>query len=162
MENASKALIMAAGVLIGILVLSLGVYLFASFGNTSIQIHEENEANELNKFNSQFTVYQGRTDLTIYDILTVANYASENNKYYGLDKTNRGNEATFYVGVKLDGKYIEELNTKDQTYKIESFTNELNVNSKIELEKKLYKCRNKDVKISSITGRVYQIIFTQN
>lgn len=162
MENASKALIMAAGVLIGILVLSLGVYLFASFGNTSVQIQAENEANELNKFNSQFTVYQGRTDLTIYDILTVANYASENNKYYGLDSKNRGNKSAFYVGVKLDGKYIEELNTKDQTDKIENFTKKLNVNSKAELEKRLYKCKNNDVRISPTTGRVYEIIFTQN
>ena len=162
MENASKALIMAAGVLIGILVLSLGVYLFTSFGNTSAQIQAENEANELNKFNSQFTVYQDRTDLTIYDILTVANYASENNKYYSLDSKNRGNKSTFYVGVKLDGKYIEELNTKDQTNKIENFTNELNVNSKTELEKKLYRCKNNDVKISQVTGRVYEIVFTQN
>ena len=111
MENASKALIMAAGILIGVLVLSLGVYLFTSFGNSAAQIQKENEINALNKFNSQFTVYQGRKDLTIYDILTVANYASENNKNYNLDSRNRGDKSTFYVGVKLDGKYIEELNT---------------------------------------------------
>ena len=32
MENASKALIMAGGVLIGVLIISLAVYLFVSFG----------------------------------------------------------------------------------------------------------------------------------
>ena len=32
MENASKALLMAAGVLIGVLILSLAVYLFENFG----------------------------------------------------------------------------------------------------------------------------------
>ncbi len=162
MENASKALIMAAGVLIGILILSLGVYLFTSFGNTSVQVQAENEANELNKFNSQFTVYQGRKDLTIYDILTVANYASENNKYYGLDLRNRGDKSTFYVGVKLDGKYIEELNTKDQTDKIENFINKLDVNNETELKDRLYECKKNSVKISQITGRVYEIVFTQN
>lgn len=162
MENASKALIMAAGVLIGILVLSLGVYLFASFGNTSVQIQAENEANELNKFNSQFTVYQGRKDLTIYDILTVANYASENNKNYNLDSRNRGDQSTFYIGVKLDGKYIEELNTKDQTNKIENFINRLEVNNETELKNRLYECKKNNVKISQITGRVYEIVFTQN
>ena len=41
MENASKALIMAAGVLIGILILSLAVYLFVSFGNTSRELHKQ-------------------------------------------------------------------------------------------------------------------------
>lgn len=38
MENASKALIMAASVLIAIMVLSLGVYLFSIFGGTSQEI----------------------------------------------------------------------------------------------------------------------------
>ena len=33
MENASRALIMAAGVLVGVLLLSLAVYLFTIFGN---------------------------------------------------------------------------------------------------------------------------------
>ena len=35
MENASKALLMAAGVLIGMMVLSLMVYLFISFGSST-------------------------------------------------------------------------------------------------------------------------------
>ena len=162
MENASKALIMAAGILIGVLVLSLGVYLFTSFGNSAAQIQKENEINALNKFNSQFTVYQGRKDLTIYDILTVANYASENNKNYNLDSRNRGDQSTFYVGVKLDGKYIEELNTKDQTNKIENFIDELNVNNETELKNRLYECKIDGTKISQITGRVYEIVFKQN
>ena len=34
MENASKALIMAGGMLIGIIILSIGVYLFSVFGGT--------------------------------------------------------------------------------------------------------------------------------
>ena len=34
MENASKALLMAEGVLIGLMVSSLGVYLFTQFGGT--------------------------------------------------------------------------------------------------------------------------------
>ena len=39
MENASKALIMAGGVLIGVLIISLAVYLFVSFGQTSAEIN---------------------------------------------------------------------------------------------------------------------------
>lgn len=35
MENASKALLIAAEVLIGMMILSLAVYLFASFSRTS-------------------------------------------------------------------------------------------------------------------------------
>ena len=41
MENASNALIMAAGVLIGILILSLAVYLFIDFGSTASEINSQ-------------------------------------------------------------------------------------------------------------------------
>ena len=51
MENASKALLMAAGVLIGVLILSLAVYLFANFGTASAEIHKQKDMNEINKFN---------------------------------------------------------------------------------------------------------------
>ena len=56
MENASKALLMAAGVLIGILILSLAVFLFANFGSASAEINRQNEIKRINEFNAQFTV----------------------------------------------------------------------------------------------------------
>ena len=40
MENATKALLMAAGVLIGIVILSLGVYLYGTIGNY-VQMSQE-------------------------------------------------------------------------------------------------------------------------
>ena len=80
MENASKALIMAGGILIAILVMSLFVYLIVSFGATSDKIHDQNAQTQITEFNAQFTKYQGRTNITIYDIVSVANLARENNK----------------------------------------------------------------------------------
>lgn len=82
MENASKALIMAGGVLIGILLISLAVYLFADFGSTSAEINAQNAQKQITQFNSQFTSYEGKEGLTIYDIITVIGYAQENNKFY--------------------------------------------------------------------------------
>lgn len=88
MENASKALIMAGGVLIGILIISLAVYLFVDFGSTSAQINAQNEQKQITEFNSKFTAYEGYKDndgnwqITIYDIITLAGYAKENNEYY--------------------------------------------------------------------------------
>ena len=67
MENASKALLMAAGVLIGVLILSLAVYLFANFGTASAEIHKQKDMNEINKFNTQFTSYEGK-ECTIHEI----------------------------------------------------------------------------------------------
>lgn len=84
MENASKALIMAAGILIGILILSLAVYLFASFGANSKEIYDRIEQNQLTQYNAQYNVFLDRKDITIYEIISVANLAAENNKKYEL------------------------------------------------------------------------------
>lgn len=92
MENASKALLMAGGVLIGLLILSLAAYLFVDFGATSAKVHQQNEEKKLTEFNSKFTAYEGYYtsdehgnpvwQITIYDIITLAGYAKENNEYY--------------------------------------------------------------------------------
>lgn len=103
MENASKALIMAAGVLIGLLILSLAVYLFATFGATSAELHKENDASRINQFNTQFTQYEGKSDITIYDVVTVANLAKDNNNEYELTTASNNN---FYITVTLKGNSI--------------------------------------------------------
>ena len=88
MENASKALIMAGWILIGILIISLAVYLFTDFGRTAADINDRNASQQLVDFNSKFTKYESYKDndgnwkTTVYDIVTLAGYAKENNEYY--------------------------------------------------------------------------------
>ena len=88
MENASKALLIAAGVLVGILVMSLGVYLFMDFGSKTAEVNKQNEQKQLSAFNSQFTSYTAYKDkddnwkITIYDIITLRGKAKENNEKY--------------------------------------------------------------------------------
>ena len=97
---------MAAGVLIGVLILSLAAYLFVYFGSTSQQIHEQNEENQINEFNSKFTSYVGKDNITIYDVITVANLATENNKKYEFELSDEDmrrisaldkNESSFFL-----------------------------------------------------------------
>lgn len=96
MENASKALLMAGGVLIGVLIISLAVYLFADFGSTSAKINAQNAEKQLATFNSKFTVYLNDDDkeTTIYDLITLKGYAEENNKKY------EDEEDKIYVKIK--------------------------------------------------------------
>lgn len=178
MENASKALIMAAGVLIGMILLSLMVYMFMSFAQTSAEIHKGQDENRLNEFNSQFTAYEGKEGITIHDIVTVANLATENNIYYEFQKlpagsTPRGDST--YIGVlfrnnqsntmrSYHNKYIEQgyQNTRDSNYK-ESINNYYNnliqagLNDMVNGELRKYSC---EVKISDATRRVYLVTFT--
>lgn len=107
MENASKALLMAAGVLIGILILSLAVYLFVSFGSSSAEIHKQQEEQQIGQFNSQFLSYEGK-ECTIYDVVSVANLATESNRYYEFTKRYDATEGKDnYISVMLGTTPIE-------------------------------------------------------
>jgi len=119
MENASKALIIAGSILIGLLILSVLVYLFVSFGSSSKQIHAEIDMNRLNEFNNQFLTYEMKDDNTIYDIISVTNLAIENNKYYGYNETNKGN---FYITVNAK-IYKSSLKKDLQLYDIDAIQN---------------------------------------
>lgn len=112
MENASKALLMAAGVLIGIMVLSLAVYLATSFSQLYADVNEKNVQQQLVQFNTRYTAYEYRTDLTIYDILTVVGYAKENNKKYKEDLTK---ENSISIYLKRDGSNIKDIQEKEQS-----------------------------------------------
>ena len=159
MENASKALLMAAGVLIGILILSLAVYLFATFGATSAEVHRQNDANRINEFNTQFTSYEGKQDITIYDVITVANLATENNINYELKEiqfSSDGVATNYYIQVFFRNRAIErgfETSTP------------VNYNDLLlqEIDKTSGKLTNFKCKtyVSSITQRVYRIDFSE-
>ncbi len=118
MENASKALIMAAGVLIGVMILTLWVYLFLSFGAQSEDIYNKMEEQQLVEYNAQYTLYSGRNDVTIYDIISVANLAYENNKKY-LDYTNFDSE--YQVMVMFNGKDIASTTLTDRNRLLQDY-----------------------------------------
>jgi len=61
-ENASRALLMAAGVLVGVLLLSLAVYLFTIFGNFGSEMTTQMNEKNLSEFNAQFTKYESYQD----------------------------------------------------------------------------------------------------
>lgn len=169
MENASKALIMAAGVLIGIMILSLAVYLFATFGSTSAELHKQKETDQLNQFNSQFTSYEGKEDITIYDVITVANLATENNKYYEFDTNTsmptNDKVADNYIWVELYGdtglkgtySYGKDKTNDKINEQYDGLINE--ELKKINNNKRYLPIYNCETYISSITGRVYRVKF---
>ena len=155
MENASKALLMAAGVLIGILILSLAVYLFVTFGGRSAELHQQIEVDRLNQFNSQFTSYEGKDDVTIYDVITVANLAKSNNEYYELESQTNDN---YYITVQVK-------NDNGQKFNLEKYTQAQLQDTLIKTEQlkpdgtlPTYECK---VTINPITEMVNKVTFEQ-
>ena len=57
MENASKALIIAGEILIGIAILSLASYIFIQFGTFSSNLNTQISETSITQFNVHFTNY---------------------------------------------------------------------------------------------------------
>ena len=88
MENASKALLMAASILMGVMIATVAVALFNSFGGFGKEIMTQIEAKQVSEFNAQFTKYYGevfneetnayeKIKLTVHDVVTLVNLASK-------------------------------------------------------------------------------------
>lgn len=87
MENATKALLMAGGLLISILLISFMVFVLRKGASASAEYYTTMSDTELAEFNSQFEVYD-RDNNTYFDVITVANLAYDINKKNDYDETN--------------------------------------------------------------------------
>jgi len=144
LENASKALLMAGGVLIGILVLSLGVILYATFRDSASFAEKRIEADRINQFNSQFSIYDGKEDLDIYDVIKIASTAKECNKRYGFTSGQEASDDSLYVQV--DAKLSSGVSFSNLEEELGNKNDWLVSYSNIE-----YKCA---VEYSNETGRI--------
>lgn len=159
MENASNALIIAGGVLIGVLILSLAVYLFADFGSTSAEINKKTEEQQLVQFNSKFTTYEStEKKWTVYDVVTVAGYARENNKYYTDSESDGLVDNTYFENnYKITVRFESINGTTDnlQNYSTDYYNKAIQDDQKNVTELPRYSC--------NITyhdnGRVKSLIF---
>lgn len=128
MENASRALIMAAGVLVGVLLLSLAVYLFTIFGNFGSEMTTQMNEKNLSEFNAQFTKYESYQDengkwqnlCRAQDVVTIANLAKENNDQYNYT-VNDMNTGYYYVRVIVKTGHITKNNY--ETASLDDYTN---------------------------------------
>lgn len=144
MENASKALLMAAGVLLGIIIISFTIYVFRSVADFSNEYEESQEKTRTASYNNKFEKYD-REDLTIHDIISAAN----------LSKQIKENDQSVDIKVMLNGTNISKKNEDDMNEFIKSDKEyELNNNGKI----KKYRCLN----ILYLDGRVSEIRFINN
>ena len=161
MENASKALLFAAGVLMAIVILSLAVYLYGSFSSATSEVEKQMEEDQISNFNNQFLAYEEKKEITIYDIYTVSNLAEENNKKYDLTKQEDNN---YYVSVNLKTKTESINNIEKNKLDYNGFINKYmyvigQENNKDVYDLTRFTCK---VQINEITRRVNKVEFSQN
>lgn len=156
MENAVKALYIAAGVLVGVMILSLAVVLFSNLQGYANTLNNKTSFNELTRFNTKYTKYINiengikQFDLTIQDIVTIAGEAYENNSSYNPDTSSWDETSnSLYVAIYLDGTRID-TNIKEQMVELL----ETNIG-------KQYQCSSDNVEYSRDTGRIYRMSFSK-
>lgn len=85
MDNAAKALIMAASIILGVMLFSTFVYVFRAGGSVDQSYEEAQYDRELRLASAKFDIYD-RQDNTIADILSVINLAYNTNEDFSYDQ----------------------------------------------------------------------------
>lgn len=118
MENATKALLIAGGVLIAIIIMSVMVITFQKTGNVSKTYDKTIDQEEISKFNENFTRYLDK-ELSIQQAITITNFANSNEVMVsgGITTSIIKDEET------LKNKYeLTNIEYNDKTGYIESIT----------------------------------------
>jgi hypothetical protein len=102
MENASKALLIAAGILFAILILSLILVVSNNMRDLANADDERIAARQLAAFNAEFEAYNKRA-MYGTDVITLVNKAIDNNIKLGVDV----DESRWFIDVEL--KVIEDM-----------------------------------------------------
>lgn len=116
MENASKALLITGSILIGVILLSLAVYVYNIMGEAKKMETSTFTEEQLVKYNQEFLSYD-KSRMYGTDVITVLNKAIDNNKRYAEDddsniinikiilKDDVNEVVTTYTWDKKNGKY---------------------------------------------------------
>ena len=119
MENASKALIIAGGVLLGIIITSLFAYEMFSVSQTGKAYQEKINQEDIYEFNVQFTKYINK-NISAQDIVSILNFVYEWNinnqsdsiEVVSIQKPNNGSYTYITDFNNYSKNQVDNLNTE--------------------------------------------------
>lgn len=140
MENASKALIMAGGVLISLIIIALLVFFFNNLSNLQNTKLTSEEVEQAAEFNKQYDVYARN----VYgsELLSIANKIIDYNKRESDNKGYQKIELEVIINNDIDSNYF-----KKGTYTNSDLESKIN-----EIENEKEYIGNTTIKFSSNTG----------
>lgn len=103
MENISKALIIAGGVLLGMIIVSLFMVMFTRMSNMQLEQDEMIKVEQLAAFNAEYEAYNKKAMYGV-DVITLINKAKRNNEKHN------GN-SSYKITITLDGSEITSSST---------------------------------------------------
>lgn len=106
MENASKALLIAGGILLAMMILALLVYVGTSMSDIAGIQDRKREAQQLENFNKTYEAYN-KTRMYGTDVITVVNKAIDYNTKLDTDETE------YFINIQLE--LVDDFNTEKTT-----------------------------------------------
>lgn len=117
MENASNALMLAAGVLIGVIILSVLVTAFRAGGEFASSYEDRMETTAIARFNEKFFRISAKKQITVHDITTLVNLVEDYNKKSGAKlidvQVGKGNSV---VDEKTKDQKLEDIKNSKYNY----------------------------------------------
>mgnify|MGYP005793163625 FL=1 len=150
MENASKALIIAGGMLIAMLIVGLLVWGFGRIRETQQTQVDQESIQEITDFNERFEAYN-RTTVRGYQMISLANLVYDTNSRY--------TEADGYnpVTVTVDGLSSADATNEDLVTYIQTNYDRMNSNQKNALKELVFECTG--VEYDTQNSRVLHMTF---
>lgn len=133
MENASKALLIAGGILLALMTLSLVIYMSTSTTRIVQAQNEKKVAKELQSFNESYEAYNKRL-MYGTDVITVYNKAADYNK-----------KGESFISIKVYDKN----------------GNEISISYEKEFKNKVFECLDDAIEYDNETGKISQMIFRE-
>ena len=135
MENATKALLIAGGILIALIILSLCIMMFNRIANIKKEQESQIKTEQILAFNAEYEAYDKQVMYGV-DVITLINKVAENNKKYS-------GSIDYQITVILDGVPMVNSNSligtdqEQYIYKCTKITyNDFGRISKIEIQKR--------------------------
>lgn len=118
MENASKALLIAGGILLAVLVLSLLGLLLSNISSNQLAQEKRLEAEQLQEFNQKYESYNKKALFGV-DIITLQNLAKTDGNIVQIEIKTEIEKTTVYTctGVEYDNGKISKLSFEERSQK---------------------------------------------
>lgn len=150
MENATKALIIAGGMLIAMLIVGLLVWGFGQIRSLQQEQADQETIQAIIDFNERFEAYN-RTTVRGYQMISLANLVYDTNSRY--TETDGYNPVT----ITVDGLSSEEATDEDLVTYIQTYYDSMNSDQKNALKQLVFECT--DVEYDPQNSRVLSMSF---
>lgn len=155
MENATKALIIAGGMLIAMLIVGLLVWGFGQIRSLQQEQADQKTIQEIIDFNERFEAYN-RTTVRGYQMISLANLVYDTNSRY--TETDGYNPVTITVdGLPSTQNSNEYLGATDLVTYIQTYYDSMNSDQKNALKQLVFECT--DVEYDPQNSRVLSMSF---